>query len=126
MTHTERAQRVLNSMASVRVSTQNYAQQQFAGRAVPPFSCSLLWHEGEISLAKLEGVAGGIDQLVPVGQAMSDMVHLLKTAQTLHWPLAVSEAAWPAVARFLQESDRLAIEFNHQRYMLRKAQLAET
>jgi DNA-binding response OmpR family regulator len=95
--HASRAHKLMQSMSTVRSSMQTYVREQFAHvaatQSLPNFNCSLVVHEGHLSLGKLDGVTGGIDQLVPVGQDVQLVSMLLKAAQMLGWQLAFSNAA---------------------------------
>jgi hypothetical protein len=44
-------------------------------------------------------VAGGIDQLVPVGQDVQALSKLLKAGQALRWPVLLSQQAVDALAK---------------------------
>ncbi len=105
MHHASRAHKLLQSMASIRSSMQAYADAQFAQNAswqrLPRFGCSFAVHAGHVSLGKLDGLAGGIEQLVPVGQDVVHLMHLLKAGQSLAWPIVLSDTAlahWAALA----------------------------
>jgi DNA-binding response OmpR family regulator len=118
--HVDRAVQFINAMAAVRTSMDAYLDKRFGALDVPHFGFSLVAHEGEISLAKLDGVAGGIDQLVPVGQAMGDLSTMLKTAQSLRWHLAVSMAAWSSFDGKLLQEDQVQIQIKDKKQPLRR------
>ncbi len=92
--HASRAERLMQSMGAIRSSMQTYVREQFsADAAVPQFSCGLVVHEGSISLGKMDGLTGGIEQLVPVGQNMQLISKLLKAGQLLGWHTVFSDCA---------------------------------
>ncbi len=97
MHHASRAQKLVQSMGVIRASMQSYVQQHFSDLSVknplPVFSCSLALHVGHLSVGKMEGLAGGIEQLVPVGQNMRHLTALLKAGQSLRWHTLFSDAA---------------------------------
>lgn len=94
MHHASRAHKLMQSMGAIRSSMQTYVHEQFASVAnTPPFSCSLVLHVGRISLGKLDGLVGGIEQLVPVGQDMQLVSKLQKAGQALGWHTVFSDAA---------------------------------
>lgn len=104
MHHAGRAQRLTQSMAAIRSSMQAYVREQgfvvTSGQPLPLFSCSLVLHEGRLSLGKMEGLAGGVEQLVPAGQDVQLVSKLLKAAQALGWQALLSDAAldhWKAL-----------------------------
>lgn len=92
--HASRAQRLVQSLGAIRTSVQCYVREQFAqnpgGQVLPEFAYNIVVHEGHLSLAKLDGVAGGIEQLVPVGQDMQLLSKLHKAGQLLAWPVLFS------------------------------------
>jgi DNA-binding response OmpR family regulator/class 3 adenylate cyclase len=122
--HVSRSLRLVESLTSVRASVQAHTRSQWANFNPPGFMPCMVVHAGAISLAKLEGITGGIDQLVPVGQAVTEMNRLLKTAQVLRWPLAVSGYAWPRFRHALREEDRAEIKLKTQAMQLYRAALA--
>lgn len=103
MHHAIRAQKLLQSMATIRSSMQAFVRDYLAPACavpLPQFACTLVLHEGQLSLGKLDGVTGGIEQLVPVGQDVQLLSRLLKAAQALNWFGLFSSAAvahWAAM-----------------------------
>jgi DNA-binding response OmpR family regulator len=96
MHHASRARKLVQSMGTIRSSMQAYVQDHLAPSSAAPlprFTCSLALHEGLLSLGKLDGVTGGIEQLVPVGQDVQILSKLLKAGQMLGWPVLFSDAA---------------------------------
>jgi DNA-binding response OmpR family regulator len=96
MHHAGRARKLLQSMNTIRSSMQAYVQEHLAPACtapLPAFACSLVLHEGQLSLGKLDGVTGGIEQLVPVGQDVQLLSKLLKAGQMLGWQVLFSDAA---------------------------------
>jgi DNA-binding response OmpR family regulator len=119
--HFGRALRLLQSIQTTQASVLSIANGQWTPWAPPAFASCVAVHAGAISLAKLEGMTGGIDQLVPVGQAISEMSKLLKTAQTLRWPMTISDAAWPSLQQALHQEDQVEIKLKGQTLQLRRA-----
>ena len=97
MHHASRAKKLMQSMGAIRTSMQSYVNQQLSGvnpeQALPVFSCSIALHVGHLSIGKMDGLAGGIEQLVPVGQDMQYLTALLQAGQALRWHTLFSEAA---------------------------------
>jgi DNA-binding response OmpR family regulator len=121
--HFSRALRLLQSLQTTQASVQAFAVNQWTRWNPPPFAACMTVHAGALSLAKLEGVTGGVDQLVPVGQAVSEMGKLLKASQTLRWPMAVSDAAWPGVQEAMVSDDHIEVKLKAQTLLLRRASL---
>ena len=97
MRHASRAAKLMQSMAAVRASMHAYVREHVANvdatQALPIFSSSLVLHIGHLSLGKMEGLAGGIEHIVPVGQDVQHLSKLLKAGQTLGWQTLFSDAA---------------------------------
>ncbi len=102
LNHAGRALRLLQSMGAIRSSMQAYIREQLQptslGLALPAFAFGLVFHEGALTLGKLDGVTGGIEQLVPVGQDVQWAAKLLKAGQALRWPVLLSQAAVDSLA----------------------------
>jgi DNA-binding response OmpR family regulator len=103
LNHTGRALKLIHSMASIRSSMQAYVREQlqseFLDQKLPSFAFSLALHPGVLGLGKLDGVAGGIEQLLPVGQDVQFISKLLKAGQALRWPVVLSQEAVDAQAK---------------------------
>lgn len=121
--HRTRTLRLLQSLSSIRASMQAHVQQLPASAGAPSFMPCIVAHRDFISLTKLEGIAGGMDQMVPVGQALGDMAKLLKTAQALRWPLAVSDASWSELQQGLHSDEQVQIKLNAKPWGLIRASL---
>jgi DNA-binding response OmpR family regulator len=121
--HFTRALRLLQSLHSTQTSVQVIAKTQWAQWSQPVFTPCVCVHFGTLSLAKIEGVTGGIDQLVPVGQSIGETRKLLKTAQSLRWPIAISDTAWEAFRLFLHEEDSIEVKFTDRMLRLRRASM---
>ncbi len=97
LSHTGRALKLSQSIGAIRSSMQAYVREQlqsvFPDQKLPSFSFSLVLHPGVLGLGKLDGVAGGIEQLLPVGQDVQLIFKLLKVAQALRWSLLLSQEA---------------------------------
>jgi DNA-binding response OmpR family regulator len=89
--HAGRAQRFVRSMEMIKSSMQAYVRDHL--QQVLPFDYRLAVHEGRMSLGKLDGVTGGIEQLLPVGQDVQTLIKLLKAAQSLDWDVLFSPDA---------------------------------
>ncbi|MFM7332686.1 MAG: response regulator transcription factor [Brachymonas sp.] len=126
VSHMGRALRLIESLAAVRASVQVHSRKYWTAFNPPAFMPCVAVHMGEMSLAKLEGLTGGIDQLVPVGQAVTEVGRLLKTAQALRWPLGVSSTAWPHLQHALQHEDQADIKLTSQTLQLHRAALASS
>jgi DNA-binding response OmpR family regulator len=128
MHHAGRARKLLQSMGTIRSSMQAYVQEHLApaGSApLPHFACSMVLHEGQLSLGKLDGVAGGIEQLVPVGQDVQLLSKLIKAAQSLNWPALFSPAAaahWKSVGLEQSYSDQRDAKIGEQTLRLYRAE----
>ena len=121
--HFARALRLLQSLQTTQTSVQAFALNQWTQWNPPPFAACVVLHAGALSLAKLEGVTGGIDQLVPVGHAINEMGKLLKASQTLRWPMAVSDAAWSGVQHAMLSNDQVEVKLKAQKLLLRSGSL---
>jgi DNA-binding response OmpR family regulator len=103
LSHTGRALKLIQSMGAIRTSMQTYVREQLQGafpeQKLPSFAFSVVLHPGVLGLGKLDGVVGGIEQLVPVGQDVQLMSKLQKAGQTLRWPVLLSQDAVDALAR---------------------------
>ena len=108
--HTDRALKWLNSLGILRSSMQTFCREQWQGIALPSFTPCVALHQGALSLAKIEALGGGIDQIVPVGQAVSDANKMLKAAQALRWSWAVSDAAWDGLSAQITELEQAQIK----------------
>ncbi len=97
MHHASRAKRLMQSMGTIRASMQVYARESFsnlyASQALPNFSCNFGVHVGNLSLGKMDGLAGGIEQIVPAGQDLQHLTKLIKAGQSLGWQTLFSDAA---------------------------------
>jgi DNA-binding response OmpR family regulator len=93
MQHTSRACRMVQAMRVINASVQSYAREKYSGSALPEFSSSLAVHEGALGLGKLDGLAGGLEQIVPVGQDMQVLGKLSKAGQMLRWQVLISQEA---------------------------------
>lgn len=93
--HCSRAYSLLQSMQSIGKSTRGYAREQFSATmdTLPEFGYCLAVHEGSLGLGRLDGLAGGIEQLVPVGQDVQFLGKLIKAGQSLRWPALMSQEA---------------------------------
>jgi hypothetical protein len=83
-------------MATIRSSMNAYLRDHLASafaEPLPQFTCTLVLHQGHLSLGKLDGVTGGIEQIVPVGQDVQLLAKLLDAAQAFQWPALFSPAA---------------------------------
>lgn len=119
--HFNRALRFMQSVPTTQASVRAIAKIQWAQWNPPPFAPCVTMHGGALSLVKLEGVTGGIDQLVPVGQAISEMSKLLKATQTLRWLMAVSDMAWPSIQHAMLTDDHVEMKLKSQTLLLRRA-----
>jgi DNA-binding response OmpR family regulator len=105
--HLGRAMKLIQAMGAIRRSMQMHVQelQQSIGTAAdsnqswPKFEFCIVLHPGELGLGKLEGITGGIEQLVPVGQDVQLMSKLLQAAQALRWSVLLSENARTALSQ---------------------------
>lgn len=128
MHHAGRVRKLLQSMNTIRSSMQAYVQEHLAPNCamqLPPFAYSMVVHEGQLSLGKLDGVTGGIEQLVPVGQDVQLLSKLLKAAQSLHWPALFSPAAvahWKSVGLEQSYSDQRDAKIGEQTLRLYRAE----
>ncbi len=97
--HSLQAQRFVQSLSPIRASMQAFVSklQLPKDQALPDFAYSAVLHQGSLNLAKLDGVVGGLEQMVPVGQAMGLLLRQLKAAQVMRWSLALSSAALQAL-----------------------------
>jgi DNA-binding response OmpR family regulator len=96
--HANRAQRLIKSMETIGISMRSYINEQFSSmgttaRLLPKFQYGLAVHEGQLSLGKLDGLVGGIEQLVPVGHDVQFLGKLIKAGQSLGWPALISAKA---------------------------------
>jgi DNA-binding response OmpR family regulator len=128
VSHTDRALRIVQSMAAIRASMQTYVREKlqsaFPQRKLPAFASSLVLHEGVLALGKLDGVAGGIEQLVPVGQDVQLLSKLLKAGQALRWPVLLSQQAVDALAKQgggLPVHERVEIKLSGQTQQIYRA-----
>lgn len=92
-----RSMKLIEAMPAIRSSTRAYVLDKLQGNTIsqnplPGFNFNIAIHVGELTIGKLEGVAGGIEQLVPVGQDMQLMARLRKAAHVLRWPVLLSQA----------------------------------
>jgi DNA-binding response OmpR family regulator len=117
LNHMGRAMKLVEAMASIRSSMRDYVREHLAAQAgqqaLPSFACNMAMHVGELGLGKLEGVAGGIEQLVPVGQDVALMARLLKAAQVLRWPVLLSQTAMDAWSEHLQAQSQTPPQLEH-------------
>ncbi len=101
--HAGRALRLVRAMESITGSMLAYIQGQLQAtvgdKPLPPFACSLVLHKGKLSLAKLDGVAGGIEQLVPIGLDVQLLTKLLKAGLALRWRVLLSQTAVSSMAK---------------------------
>lgn len=128
MHHARRAQKLLQSMGTIRSSMQTYVRDCLSpacASPLPPFACTLVLHEGQLSLGKLDGVVGGIEQLVPVGQDVQLLSRLLQAAQALNWPALFSPTAvahWAAMGLQQTYTDHRDAKISEQTLRLSKAE----
>jgi DNA-binding response OmpR family regulator len=103
VSHTGRALKIVQSMGAIRTSMQVYVreklQSSFPQNKLPVFAFSLVLHEGVLAVGKLDGVAGGIEQHVPVGKDVQMLSKLLKAGQAMRWPVLFSQDAGDALAK---------------------------
>jgi DNA-binding response OmpR family regulator len=121
--HQDRALKWVNSLNILRASMQAFCRQQWPELSLPTFKPCLALHRGAVSLAKIEALGGGIDQSMPVGQAVGEMSKMLKTAQALRWSWVVSEAAWSAMSAELEELGQTQIKLAEVSQPLRSVAL---
>jgi DNA-binding response OmpR family regulator len=123
--HTGRALKLIQSMPAIRDSMRAYINTHLNhvldAQNLPAFVCALALHEGVLGLGKLDGVAGGIDQLLPVGPDVLLVTRLLHAGQTLQWPVVYSQRAVDALAR--QNTDELAREYADIQFGLQKQRI---
>jgi DNA-binding response OmpR family regulator len=96
--HAARAARLIGSMDTIAASMRAYIAEYLstlatADKPLPKFRFAMAVHEGQLSLGKLDGLAGSIEQLVPVGQDIQFLARLLKAGQSLGWPVLMSAQA---------------------------------
>jgi DNA-binding response OmpR family regulator len=107
LSHMGRAFKLIQSMGAIRSSMQMYVREKLQGvspeQSLPPFAFSMVMHPGVLSLGKLDGVVGGIEQLVPVGHDVQLISKLQRAGLTLRWPVLLSQDAMDALAQ--QNSD---------------------
>jgi CheY-like chemotaxis protein len=112
--HRVQAQRFVQSLAPIRASMQAFVSplQRPTDPVLPEFACSAVLHQGSLNLAKLDGVTGGLEQCVPVGPAMSLLARLLRAAQVMRWPLALSSTALEAMGDAVQRREQVDLKRN--------------
>lgn len=94
MHHASRAHKLMKSLTAVSSSMLSYVHEQFASvEGKPSFTSSAVVHVGQLSLGRLDSLAGGVEQHMPVGQDMQLISKLRKAAQVLGWPVSFSDAA---------------------------------
>jgi DNA-binding response OmpR family regulator len=95
--HMGRALKLSRAILATRSSMNDFIQlnlkPHFPSQPLPSFAFNVVLHAGEIGVSKLEGVAGGIEQLVAAGQDVQLLTKMLKAAQVLRWPLLLTEQA---------------------------------
>ncbi len=112
--HASRAQRLMQSMDVIARSMAVYIEENLpdvvaAAQPMRKFKCCIAVHEGQLTLGKLDGIAGGIEQLLPVGLDVQFLSKLLKAGQTLGWPVLLSQQAldcWQALGLQIETSDQ--------------------
>jgi DNA-binding response OmpR family regulator len=112
--HASRARRLVESMDTIAASMRSYIAEHLSVAAskdqpLPRFRFAMAVHEGRLSLGKLDGLAGSIEQLVPVGQDVQFLARLLKAGQSLGWPVLLSAQAldhWKSKGLPLEVADQ--------------------
>jgi DNA-binding response OmpR family regulator len=97
--HRDRCMKFLASLQAARSSVQSYVMNLKLPVSELKFNYCAVLHEATLNLAKLDGVTGGIEQVMPIGASIAELTRLSRAAQILNWPLSMSDSALAAYAQ---------------------------
>jgi DNA-binding response OmpR family regulator len=91
-----------------------YVKQRWPGRRLPPFELGIALHSGPVAMAQLDGLLGGHQQRIPVGETVVDTMALQRHARPAAGAITVSVPVLRSITGAVRPLTRYLLNLPHR------------